>query len=753
MRGTSYNAASPGGLDTRIAAVEQDPQAGSGLSPVPGYPIAVTARFAALGQSYFSPPSPADRSPSPPSAVAELANATERAEALYRAGQYENAAQLLSPLAGAEPPDPTATRLLGLCRLKLGDSNTALALLERAKTLAPDDPWADLHLGFCLHAMARHAEAADLFRACEARLSGDPAPSLNLAASLLALGNSQEAVESARRAVQRAPDLPQAHYMLGMAQAADGALEAAEAAYSAALRLHPKFTDACVNLGLVRYRRNDIEGAHAAMSKALAIDPTHRAAAANLAVFERISGNAPEGEAILRGMLANDPVAYEARLNHAVNLIHEERSLEGLAALDAVPLPSEPRLNGHWRAQRALALIQLGRRAEARAVLLGLGDGPPDLAPLLQWRWLLLALADGDVGQARVRAAQMETALRNASALLPENRIMSHFDLAKFWTTQGEPDRAFPCWVEGHRLLGRFQPFSRQQRQQFIDATTANFSADRFRAGPRAVNRDQAPVFIVGMPRSCTTLTEQIIAAHPAAFGAGERVALGATYSALCGGEYGSGNARRVAALGQQQLDAAAERYLADLHALAPDAERVIDKMPGNFDHLGLVALMLPKARIIHCARDPRDIGLSIFTYRFYGHHPYAHDLSDLGWYIGRHHQLMAHWRSVLPNPMLTVQLSDWVDDFAGTLRRVLDFLDLPYHPACERFYEQDREVHTVSHAQVREPINSRGIGRWRAYERHLQPLFAELDAARILPGAEIDCDGGISVADRKCNG
>jgi cytochrome c-type biogenesis protein CcmH/NrfG len=101
---------------------------------------------------------------------------------------------------------------------------------------------------------------------------------------------------------------------------------------------------------VVRYRRNEIESAHAAMSNALAIEPTHRAAAANLAVFERISGNASEGEAILRGMLANDPSAYEARLNHAVNLIHEERSLEGLAALDAVPLPSEPRLNGHWRA-------------------------------------------------------------------------------------------------------------------------------------------------------------------------------------------------------------------------------------------------------------------------------------------------------------------------------------------------------------------------------------------------------------------
>ncbi len=99
---------------------------------------------------------------------------------------------------------------------------------------------------------------------------------------------------------------------------------------------------------------------------------------------------------------------------------------------------------------------------------------------------------------------------------------------------------------------------------------------------------------------------------------------------------------------------------------------------------------MLPGARIIHCERDPRDIGLSIFTFRFYGHHPYAHDLGDLGWYIAQHERLMAHWRAALPNPILTLALKDWVEDFDGTLRRVLDFIDLPYDPACERFYESD---------------------------------------------------------------
>jgi hypothetical protein len=145
---------------------------------------------------------------------------------------------------------------------------------------------------------------------------------------------------------------------------------------------------------------------------------------------------------------------------------------------------------------------------------------------------------------------------------------------------------------------------------------------------------------------------------------------------------------------------------------------------------------MLPGARIIHCVRDPRDIGFSIWTYRFYGQHPYAHDLADLGWTIGRRTRLMEHWRAVLPNPILTVALKDWVDDFDGTLARVLAHLDLPPDPACSRFYEFDRDVRTASRHQVRQPIHAQGIGRWRPYGKELAPLIRELEAAGMLQPA-----------------
>ncbi len=664
---------------------------------------------------------------------AGTAEAFALGEARYRAGGYAEAAAIFGRLCDVSPTDPGAIRLLGLCRLRLGDSAGALSLLAKAHALAPADPYALLHYGLGLHAVGRHAEAAAQFRTCTLLLPNDPAPFLNLSAALLDLGDHRQALEAARKARHRAPDLPQAVYMVGLALLALGRLDEAETEFAAAVRLAPDLADAWVNLGIVRYRRDDIERAKVAMRKALDVAPGHVAAAANLGVFLRLSGHVAAGEQTLRDVLARNPAATEARLNLAVLLLQEERPADALAVLDEWPVPAERRLALHWQMQRSLALLHLRRFQEARAVIASIGEVPPEFASLLSWRRVLLGVAAGDVAGARACAGEMEKALAEIPGLVPEHRIMGHFEVARFWSQQREPDRAFSHWVAGHRLIGRFQPFSREAHRRFVDATIACFNRARLVDGRRAQNRDPTPVFIVGMPRSGTTLAEQIIASHPQAFGAGERSALHLAFTGLGGADTPNGVAR-VAALDQPALDTAAERYLADLHAFAPGAVRIVDKMPGNFNYLGLAALMLPSARIIYCARDSRDIGLSIFTFRFFGHHPYAHDLGDLGWYIAEHERLMAHWRAALPNPLLTVQLTDWVDDFAGTLRRVLAFLDLPYDPACERFYERESRVQTVSRNQVRQPVNARGLGRWRAYERHLQPLLAALAEGGALP-------------------
>jgi Tfp pilus assembly protein PilF len=546
--------------------------------------------------------------------------------------------------------------------------------------------------------------------------------------------------KAASDACHAAPNRPEAHYAYGQAWSALGNHSNAERAFAAALQLAPRWPDAWVNYGIARYRQGHIEDAKTAMRQALLSAPGHAAATANLGTFMRITGEVEAGEALLRESLTRAPENAGARLNLVAILLQEERSADALALLDAAPaLPEDAAALRHWHLQHALALLQLGRPAEARPVLAslaGLGPLPSALAPLCHWRLLLLALAEGDGAGVREQAQQMATALAAMGPeAVPEHQIMAHYDLAKFWSGQNDHDTAFTHWEAGHALLRRFQPFSREAHAAFVDTNMSLLDGARFASGARAGNTDPAPVFIVGMPRSGTTLCEQILAAHAQVHGAGERVALGQTFAALGGGHDTPAAVRRITELDAAALDAAATRYLADLHALALDKTRIVDKMPGNYLYLGLVGLMLPGARIIHCVRDPRDIGLSIFTFRFHGHHGYAHDLADLGWTIAQQDQLMTHWRAALPNPVLTVKLADWVTDFAGTLARVLAHLGLPPDPACERFYEADTRVRTVSRAQVRQPVNARGLGRWRTYTARLAPLIAELEQSGALEG------------------
>ena len=650
------------------------------------------------------------------------------AEAHYRAGAYARAAALLAPLALCATPLPDVLRVFGLCRLKQGKPEEAIDLLARATTLAPGDPWCRLHYGIALQSVGRYGEAASLFRSCQALLPDDPAPFLNLCTSLLSLGDARGALRAARKARSRAPQLAQAHYMVGLADLAGNVFDRAALSFLEATRLSPGFAEAWLNLGVAQYRSGNIEAAKQSMHAALRADPGNQAAASNLGGFMRLSGESEASEALLGAVVAGNPEAPGARINLAADLLQEDRAAEALALLEGAG-PTDPVMRPQWILQRTLALIGLGRLPEARAELDAIGPLPPALAPLLHWRLVRLAMAEGDADQARAEAGAMESTLQIAhGSMLPEHGIMTHYDLARFWAQLREPDRAFPHWVAGHRMLGRFQPFSRAADAGLVDATIAAFDTARLRHGQVATNRDPTPVFVVGMPRSGTTLIEQILSAHREVHGAGERTALADMQRRLD---------VHPDSLDTAQLDDAAGDYLRALHALAPSAGRIVDKMPGNARHLGLAALMLPAARIIACERDPRDIGFSIFTFRFYGYHPYAHDLADLGWYIGQHRRLMAHWHSVLPNPVLTVRLADWIDDFPGTLARVLDFLDLPDDPNCINFHAMERRVRTVSRAQVRQPISARGMGRWREYAAHLQPLIDALEESGVLQDGE----------------
>jgi len=241
----------------------------------------------------------------------------------------------------------------------------------------------------------------------------------------------------------------------------------------------------------------------------------------------------------------------------------------------------------------------------------------------------------------------------------------------------------------------------------------------------------------VGMPRSGTTLVEQIIASHPRAFGAGELGDIGQIAQAMprllgLGGSY-PGCLREASVAG---MDAIAEKHLGRLGEMAPGALRVADKMPGNFQHLGLINLLFPGARVIHCTRHPMDTCFSIYATRLSPQHPYANDLEDIAFYYGQYRRIMAHWRTVVDLPMLEVRYEDLVANQEARTRELIAFLGLEWDEACLRFHETKRVVTTASVDQVKRAMYDTSIGRWKRYERHLGPLRAALE--RFVPGIDL---------------
>jgi len=656
----------------------------------------------------------------------------DAAIACYQRGDHAEAAARFHDILRQAPDHAIALRLLGLSKVRAGETASGLPFLARARRLAPDDPLTHLHYGIGLRQSGRHARAAALFRRAAMLLPDNPAPWVNLSAALLSLGYGKAARAAARRAVTVAPAQAECWHALGLAQRAEGDIPASRDAFAHALEANRRLPEVWVDYGFACYQLYDLTGARNAMREAIGIRPDCAPARANLAAFLLLLGETEEALEMSRALLRDHPDFAPARLNLANALLLDHEAGEALRLLQGEPPPG--RDGKHWRAHRAMALLSTGRRREAGRELDAIAEPYGDAEILICWRRIALAR---DAGEAGAMAARMAELAADETAALPEHRIIAYFDLARFHHRRGDTGMAFEHWRHGHALLKRVQPFSRTRHRGFIDAAIQRYDAVRLRDGARAGNTDPAPVFIVGMPRSGTSLTEQILAAHADSFGGGERSAIHRLLSELAGGTETAETVRSAAALGRDELTRAATGYLEQLHALAPDKAIVLDKMPGNARHLGFIATLLPGAKVIHCRRDPRDIGLSIFQHRFFGYHPYAHDLADLGWAIGEHERLMAHWRAVLPIPMIEVALEDWVHDFAGTLARVLGFLGLPHDAACERFHEQKRRVRTASALQVRQPINAGGLGRWRAYEALLEPMIGELRDAGLLHGDE----------------
>lgn len=324
-----------------------------------------------------------------------------------------------------------------------------------------------------------------------------------------------------------------------------------------------------------------------------------------------------------------------------------------------------------------------------------------------------------------VELAQIVEALA-ASNQAPRDRMILHHAAGKIMNDLGRHEDAVEHFQAGKAAAG--YSFDLEALRRRFDMRIAAFTPELLSSKAAFANPSDVPVFIVGMPRSGTTLTEQICASHPSVHGAGELDKLGdilreAGYAFAPNGDL----PKQPQALTADEAQSLTTAYLDFVRRRSPSSARIVDKMPHNFQLVGMIALLFPNARIIHCTRDPIDNCLSCFFTPFNKRHSYNTDLRTLGLYYREYHRLMQHWKALLPGRIYECNYETMIADQEAESRRLIDFLGLPWDDACLRFYETDRSVTTPSRWQVRQPIYKTSVKRWKKYENKIQPLIEAL--------------------------
>jgi tetratricopeptide (TPR) repeat protein len=312
--------------------------------------------------------------------------------------------------------------------------------------------------------------------------------------------------------------------------------------------------------------------------------------------------------------------------------------------------------------------------------------------------------------------------------LNPELRRGLLFNMVKLKDRLGDYDAAFACAREANELKPCL--YDHAQYVDYIDRLLDPVILSLAEEPMIAVARNEGvrPVFIVGMPRSGTSLVEQIIATHPQAYGGGERHAISSIVTSLPGW---LGNVAEypecLAAVSPDTIEQILASYAQFTEKLPEGTLVMTDKMPENFQHLVLIRMLFPDSRIIHCLRDPIDTCLSCYLQQFTGYHEYAYGLGNLGRHYREYQRLMKHYRDDAGIPMLEVQYEELVTNTEEVSRKMVEYCGLEWDERCLKFYESDRIVHTASYDQVKQPVYTRSVGRWKNYERYLQPLMDAL--------------------------
>lgn len=615
--------------------------------------------------------------------------------ALQTQGNLVNAATHYKRALTAEPNHVQAHINLGNVLKSQNKLTEAVAHYQSAISLNPDYAEAHNNLANALMAQGKPIDAVVHYERAIALNPGAADVHLNLGNVLLSRGKNVEAEKHYQCAITLNPKYAIAHYCLGNMFKEQGKLVEAVAHYQLALALKPATAEIHVNLGNVLRMQGELSAAAENYAQAIAIKPNLAIAHSNLGNVLKEMNNLPEAVACYERAIALEPGYHEAYHNLG-NVYVIQGKIEDARRAYITAIESAPRNTIYYR---HLSYIR-------RAV-------------------------DGD----RYVMA-MEQLKQDMQALKLQDQKELHFALGKAYDDRAQYERAFDHFLKGNALKRRELMYDEPAALAMFDRIRAAFTAELMHRKRNVGFPSPIPIFIVGMPRSGTTLVEQILASHPGVYGAGERREFDQVMAALKITNGDPPFPEVVPVLPDEKLRRLGGDYLDTLIGKAPCAVRITDKMPENFRHLGLIHLALPNARIIHVRRDPIDTCLSCFTLLFEEGQMYSYDLGELGHFYRAYATLMEHWRSVLPaGTMLEVLYEDLVADTEEETRRILAYCGLEWDKACLAFHQTERPVWTASSSQVRQPIYRTSIGRWRPYSSFLQPLMRALGLAGTATG------------------
>jgi tetratricopeptide (TPR) repeat protein len=510
----------------------------------------------------------------------------------------------------------------------------------------------------------------------------------NLGLLLVALRRHAEAEPALGAAVALMPLDAALHNALGVAQEALQRYADAEKTYRAALQADPRLAEAHANLGNCLRRLGRLFEAEAHLQRAIELKPAFAVAHFNLGVLLQERGETGRAIAEYRQALAFRPDYVEA-LNNLGSSLRTEGFLDEARATFERILELRP--------QQIEAHCNLAQYKTYKA-------GDPHIEQLLSQQHRLPSLPD-------------------------DGQVRYWFTLGKMMEDIGRHDESFAAYACGNRAKHAVTPWdegAHLERQRRIIAT---FTRERLARSPAPDSTPgPTPIFILGMPRSGTSLLEQVLATLPDIHGAGEITWLTETLQSASGdaGEAVFEFPQTLAGYSEDDLLELGQRYVERIRELAPNSTHVVDKLPDNFMHIGLIHLMLPNARIVHSMRDPMDSCFSCFSRLFTGNNlGYTYDLGTVARYWVSYHELMQHWHAVLPaGRLLDVSYEAMVSDFESQARRLVAYLGVPWDERCLGFHDNRRVVRTASVAQVRKPIYRTSVARWKAYEKYLGELY-----------------------------